>query len=111
MAAARRWTTLLARALDKHVVDAVTEARGAHWARVSPVLAERELAELGVPDQLAAGALRLACGSEGVAVLPRAPWLSQAACIDAARAAWQAAGATVAVTCPTPLSARRWRAP
>ena len=36
--------------------------------------------------------------------------MAQAACIDAARAAWQAAGVTVAVACPSELSARRWRA-
>ncbi|HUC13805.1 MAG TPA: hypothetical protein VMS00_05070, partial [Acidimicrobiales bacterium] len=46
----------------------------------------------------------------GVATLPRAPWLAQAACVDAARAAWQAAGMTVRVTCPSEMSARRWRA-
>jgi conjugative relaxase-like TrwC/TraI family protein len=107
---AGRWTSPLARALDQRVVDAATQARSAHLARVSPVLAERELAELGVPDQLFASALSLACGSEGVAVVPWAPWLAQAACIDAARAAWQAAGAAVAVSCPTTLSARRWQA-
>ncbi len=87
-----------------------SEARFAHLAQVSPALAEGELGELRVPPQVAGAALALACDGAGVATLPRAPWLAQAACVDAARAAWQAAGMTVRVTCPSELSARRWRA-
>jgi hypothetical protein len=52
----------------------------------------------------------LACSGEGVAVLPPAPWLDQAACADVARAIWQAAGMTIEVACPSELSAHRWRA-
>src|SRR5579875_1635312 len=78
--------------------------------RVGPALAEQQLACLGYDGPVAAAARWLACGPEGVAVVPSAPWLAQAACIDAARAVWQAAGTTVEVTCPTDLEARRWRA-
>ena len=105
-----RWTTSLASQLDRRVVDLETEARFAHLAQVSPVIAERELADLGTAPAVAQVAVRLACAGAGIDVLPRAPWLAQAACIDAARAAWQAAGVMVAVACPSELSARRWRA-
>ena len=106
----RRWTTVLAGEIDRRVLDAASEARFAHLAQVSPVLAESELEELRAPPQVAGAALALVCDGAGVATLPRAPWLAQAACVDAARAAWQAAGMTVQVTCPSELSARRWRA-
>jgi conjugative relaxase-like TrwC/TraI family protein len=108
--APRRFTTGLAALLDRKVLDEATEARFAHLAQVSPVLAERELADLGWPSDVGAAAASLTCGGEGVVVLPRAPWLTQAACIDAARAAWQAAGVDVRVASPSPLSTRRWRA-
>ncbi len=107
---ARRWTTALADGIDRRVLDMASEARFAHLAQVSPALAEGELGELRVPPKVAGAALALACDGAGVATLPRAPWLAQAACVDAARAAWQAAGMTVRVTCPSELSARRWRA-
>ncbi len=107
---ARRWTTLLADEIDRRVLDMASEARFAHLAQVSPALAEAELGELRVPPHVSGAALGLACDGAGVATLPRAPWLAQAACVDAARAAWQAAGMTVRVTCPSELSARRWRA-
>ena len=107
---ARRWTTLLARDIDRRVLDMASEARFAHLAQVSPVLAESELEELRAGPEVAGAALALVCDGAGVATLPRAPWLAQAACVDAARAAWQAAGMTVRVTCPSELSARRWRA-
>ncbi len=106
----RRWTTSLADQLDRKVVDLATEARFAHLPAVMPALADGELAALGTPAGVASYAIRLACGGEGVALVPRAPWLAQAACIDAARAAWQAAGMTVRLACPSELSARRWRA-
>jgi conjugative relaxase-like TrwC/TraI family protein len=108
--APRRWTTGLAALLDRKVIDEATEARFAHLAQVSPVLAERELVDLGWPSDVRAAAASLTCGGEGVVVLPRAPWLTQAACIDASRAVWQAAGVDVRVASPSPLSARRWRA-
>ena len=108
--AQRRWTTSLADQVDQKVVDLATEARFAHLPAVMPALADGELAALGTPAGVASYAIRLACGGEGVALLPRAPWLAQAACIDAARAAWQAAGMTVRLACPSELSARRWRA-
>ncbi len=107
---ARRWTTVLADGIDRRVLDMASEARFAHLAQVSPALAEGELGELRVPPEVAGAARALACDGAGVATLPRAPWLAQAACVDAARAAWQAAGMTVRVTCPSDLSARRWRA-
>jgi conjugative relaxase-like TrwC/TraI family protein len=107
---ARRWTTALATETDRRVLDTESEARFAHLAQVSPVLAESELEELRAPPQVAGAALALVCDGAGVATLPRAPWLAQAACVDAARAAWQAAGMAVRVTCPSELSARRWRA-
>ena len=106
----RWWTSSLADQLDRRVVDMATEARFAHLAPVMPALAHSELADLGTPAGVASHAIRLACGGEGVALLPRGPWLAQAACIDAARAAWQAAGMTVRLACPSELSARRWRA-
>ncbi len=107
---ARRWTTALADGIDRRVLDMASEARFAHLAQVSPALAEGELGELRVPPEVAGAGLALACDGAGIATLPRAPWLAQAACVDAARAAWQAAGMTVRVTCPSELSARRWRA-
>jgi len=106
----RRWTTALASEIDQRVLDMASEARFAHLAQVSPVLAESELEELRAPPRVAGAAFVLACNGAGVATLPRAPWLAQAACVDAARAAWQAAGMTVRVMCPSELSARRWRA-
>ena len=92
------------------LVDLAVEARFARSAQVSPAVAELELAALGTGGRLARAACQLACSGEGVAVLPPAPWLDQAACVDAARAIWQAAGMTVEVACPSELSARRWRA-
>jgi conjugative relaxase-like TrwC/TraI family protein len=106
----RRWTTVLANEIDQKVLGTASEARFARLAQVSPVLAEGELDELGTAPQVAGAARGLVCDGAGVATLPRAPWLAQAACVDAARAAWQAAGITVRVTCPSELSARRWRA-
>jgi len=106
----RRWTTVLASEIDQKVLGTASEARFAHLAQVSPVLAEGELDELRTAPQVAGAALALVSDGAGVATLPRAPWLAQAACVDAARAAWQAAGITVRVTCPSELSARRWRA-
>jgi conjugative relaxase-like TrwC/TraI family protein len=107
---AQRWTTALASGTDARVLDMATEGRFAHLAQVSPVLAESELEQLRAPPQVAVTALALVSDGAGVATLPRAPWLAQAACVDAARSAWQAAGMTVRVTCPSELSARRWRA-
>jgi conjugative relaxase-like TrwC/TraI family protein len=108
--AARTWTTSLARHLDRQVIEQASEARFAHLAEVNPALAVPELGALGVSGPLAAIAARLACSGEGVSVLPRAPWLAQAACIDAARAVWQAAGMAVRVSSPSELADRRWRA-
>ncbi len=105
-----RWTTALASALDNHVVDTAFEARFAHLAQVDQGQAEHEMASLGIDPDIARAATRLACGGEGIAVLPRAAWLSQVACVDAARAAWQAAGVVVEVSCPSNLEGRRWRA-
>jgi conjugative relaxase-like TrwC/TraI family protein len=105
-----RWTTVRANHLDDRVVELAQEARSARTAKVSQVVAEVELAALGTVGRLARAASQLACSGEGVAVLPAAPWLDQAACADAARAIWQAAGMTVEVACPSELSARRWRA-
>ncbi len=82
----RRWTTNLASQLDQRVLDLATEARFARMAEVMPALAEAELGYLCPPARAISEAVRLACGPEGVAVLPRGPWLAQAACIDAARA-------------------------
>jgi hypothetical protein len=105
-----RWTTVRANQLDDRVVELAEQARSARSAQASPVVAEVELAALGTGGRLARAASQLACSGEGVAVLPPAPWLDQAACADAARAIWQAAGMTVEVACPSELSARRWRA-
>ncbi len=105
-----RWTTTKATQLDDSIVHLAVEARSAHMAQASPAVAEVELAALGTGGRLARAASQLACSGEGVAVLPAAPWLDQAACADAARAIWQAAGMTVEVACPSELSARRWRA-
>jgi hypothetical protein len=105
-----RWTTGRVNQLDDRVVELAEQARSARSAQASPVVAEVELAALGTGGRLAWAASQLACSGEGVAVLPAAPWLDQAACADAARAIWQAAGMTVEVACPSELSARRWRA-
>ncbi len=109
-AARARWTSARASQLDGRVIDLAIEARFAHSAQVSPAVAELELLALGTHGRLARAAFALACSGEGVAVLPAAPWLDQAACADAARAIWQAAGMSVEVACPSDLSARRWRA-
>ena len=105
-----RWTSARATQLDNRVVDLAVEARFARTAKVSPAVAELELSALGTGGRLARAAFQLTCSGEGVAVLPAAPWLDQAACADAARAIWQAAGMSVQVACPSDLSARRWRA-
>lgn len=107
--AERLWTSAFADALDRHVVDAAFEARLAHLAQVDRHLAEQQLSSLGIHGPTAVAAAQLACGGEGVAVVPRAPWLAQAACIDAARSAWQAAGFAVEVRVPTDIAALRWR--
>jgi len=106
----RTWTTSLASRLDSRVVDLAVEARYAHVAEVSPALAWPELEALGTEGPTAAFGAELACSGHGVSVVAPAPWLAQAGCIDAARAVWQAAGMSVRVSCPSELSARRWRA-
>ncbi|HTT91219.1 MAG TPA: MobF family relaxase, partial [Acidimicrobiales bacterium] len=110
MATAKKWTTSLADRLDQRVVELAAEARFTRTGQVMPDLAASELAGLGTPPGVASEAMRLACGPDGVAIVPKGPWLAQAACIDAARAVWQAAGMTVHLACPSELSARRWRA-
>ncbi len=67
-----RWTTSLASELDRRVVDLGTEARFAHLAEVSPVIAEREIADLGTAPGVAQVAIRLACAGAGIDLLPRA---------------------------------------
>ena len=67
-----RWTTSLASELDRRVVDLETEARFAHLAEVSPVIAEREIADLGTAPGVAQVAIRLACAGAGIDLLPRA---------------------------------------
>ena len=106
----KRWTTTLASQLDQRVLDLAADARFAHMAEVMPALAAAELEYLRPPSGAISEGVRLACGPEGVTIVPRGPWLAQAACIDAARAAWQAAGVTVGLACPSELAARRWRA-
>jgi conjugative relaxase-like TrwC/TraI family protein len=108
--AGRSWTTRLAHHLDGRVLDLAVQARSANLAAVNPTLADGELAALGIGGPVALAGAYLACSGEGVSVLPRAPWLVQAACIDAARAAWQAAGIQVRVSSPSELADRRWRA-
>ena len=105
-----RWTSPLARLLDAEIMQSAAQARRAHLAEVNPAVAWPELAALGFGGQAAEVAVRLACSGEGISVLPRGPWLAQAACIDAARAVWQAAGISVHVSSPSELSERRWRA-
>ncbi|MGC8625968.1 MAG: MobF family relaxase [Acidimicrobiales bacterium] len=102
-------TSAFADALDRHVFDAAFEARLAHMAQVDRHLAGQQLESLGAHGPIAVAAAQLACGGEGVAVVPRAPWLAQAACIDAARSTWQAAGFAVEVMVPTDIAALRWR--
>jgi len=102
--------TGLASHFDREVQTAALVGRSAHMAAVAPAVARLELAALGFSQPTSEVALRLACCGFGVEVLPRAPWLAQAACVDAARAVWQAAGMSVAVACPTEAGERRWRA-
>ena len=106
----RRWTTSLARHLDRQVAAAALEGQSAHWAQVAPVLAWQEVETLGFTAAAAQAGVGLACSGRAIDTVPRAAWLEQAACLDAARAAWQAAGMTVLVAAPSELSARRWRA-
>jgi conjugative relaxase-like TrwC/TraI family protein len=105
-----RWTSPLARHLDRHVAQSATGARSAHLAEVSPALARLELGVLGLGGQTAEVGARLACSGEGISVVPPGPWLAQAASIDAARAVWQAAGMSVGVSSPSEMSEWRWRA-
>jgi hypothetical protein len=105
-----RFTTGRAVEVDRRVVDLAVEARFAHLAAPDRALAEAELAALGISGPLSRAAVSLACSGEGVAVVPAAPWLDQAACIDAARAVWHAGGVAVEVACPSELAERRWRA-
>ncbi|MGH9104585.1 MAG: hypothetical protein ACRDZX_01870, partial [Acidimicrobiales bacterium] len=105
-----RWTSALARHFDQAVLDAAAEARFAHLAEVSPLLAEAELGALGFRGEAAEAGARLACSGAGIAVVPRGPWLAQAACIDAARAIWQASGISVQLASPSDVAERRWRA-
>src|SRR5579875_1614579 len=100
----------LARHFDAQVTSAAIEGRQAHLAAVAPAIVRQELAALGHSGPFAASATHLACSGSAIEVLARAPWLVQAACLDAARAAWQAAGVTVAVCCPSEDAERRWRA-
>jgi conjugative relaxase-like TrwC/TraI family protein len=105
-----RWTTELALELDQKVLRAVGEARRAHLAEVSPVVAAAVLNELGFAGEAAKVASELACSGAGISVVPRGPWLAQAACVDTARAIWQAGGYQVHVEAPGELSYRRWLA-
>jgi len=105
-----RWSTGLARQLDDHVVARALGSRPAGTARVAPELAWAELEALGFDTQTARVACHIVCSGEGVSVVGPGPWLNQATCIDAARAAWQAGGVGVRVAAPTELSAMRWRA-
>ena len=56
---AQRWTTLLASNTDRRVLSTASEARFAHLAQVSPLLAEAELDELQAPPEVAGAALGL----------------------------------------------------
>jgi hypothetical protein len=105
-----RWTSPLARHLDRHIAESATGARSARLAQVSPALARLELGALGHGGQTAEVGAHLACSGEGISVVPPGPWLAQAASIDAARAVWQAAGMSVGVSSPSEMSEWRWRA-
>ncbi|HTV10794.1 MAG TPA: MobF family relaxase [Acidimicrobiales bacterium] len=105
-----RWTTPLADRLDREILGTAHGSRSARLAEVSPALASAQLTELGLDGQAAELGARLAASGEGISVIPRGPWLAQAAAVDAARAAWQAAGVGVKVLSPTEVSAARWRA-
>jgi conjugative relaxase-like TrwC/TraI family protein len=102
--------TGLASHFDEEVINAAVEGRSAHVGKVTPTLAYQEIAALGFSGAIAEAAAQVACSGFALEVLPRAPWLAQAACLDAARAAWQAAGVTVTLACPNENSERRWRA-
>ncbi len=95
---------------DDEVLDAALDGRFAHLAEVPRVVAEAELAALGFGGGTAEAALALACSGHAISVVGPAGWMAQAACVDAARAAWQAAGVPVAVATPSELGARRWQA-
>jgi hypothetical protein len=100
----------LGRHFDRQVINAAVEGRSAHVAAVAAAVAHEELSALGFSPPVADAAARLACSGSAIEVLPRAPWLAQAECLDAARAAWQAAGINVTVSCPSKESETRWRA-
>ncbi|HMK96921.1 MAG TPA: MobF family relaxase [Acidimicrobiales bacterium] len=106
----RRWANPAADALDRQVLESTRASRAGRFAQVSPAVAQAELEALGMDGPAAEAGARLACSGDGVSVLPRGPWLAQAACADAARAVLQAGGMTVRVASPTELSAARWRA-
>jgi conjugative relaxase-like TrwC/TraI family protein len=106
----RRWTTGLAAHYDAEVRALASEGRTSHLAEVPLRIARQELEALGTGPATAAAALQLACGGAAVEALPRGPWLAQAACLDAARAIWQAAGMAVMVAAPSEASQARWRA-
>ena len=104
-----RWTTSLAGHFDRQVTSAEVEGRLAHLGEVTAELAWQELEALGFGGVTARAGAELACSGRALEVLPRAPWLAQAACLDAARAVWQAAGMTVLVASPSSTSEMRWR--
>jgi conjugative relaxase-like TrwC/TraI family protein len=107
-----RWTTTTARQQDQAVL-AAARARPVGRAKVPDALLD------GILDDrphLGAGArdlVRRLAGEDAVAVLDgeagRDRLMQQAAVLDAARAAWQAAGARVAVDAP-PAVVSRWMA-
>jgi conjugative relaxase-like TrwC/TraI family protein len=106
----QRWTTGLAGHVDGQVSSWAMEGRFAHLAEVPFSLASRELEALGMAGPVAGVALQLVCSGAAVEAIPRAPWLVQAGCLDAARAAWQSGGVSVQVMSPTAASEGRWRA-
>ncbi len=103
-------STPLAGRYDTELVELATRGQFAHLAEVSPEIAELELGYLGCSGPAWSAALQLACSGHAISVVAPGPWLAQAACIDAARAVWQAAGAEVTVATPSALALRRWQA-
>lgn len=91
---------------DLRAIDLAAKVARERFVHVPRAIVRVELDELDVPAREREAAEKLVLGNGAVAVVGPGPWLCQAAVLDAARAAWQAAGAGVGVLSPSP---ERWR--
>jgi conjugative relaxase-like TrwC/TraI family protein len=107
---ARRWTTVRARSLDDAMV-AMVDGRWRSAGLVPPDTVEAAITSRpGLDGDQQAAVRRLTIGGSGVDVLAPGCLVRQAGVVDAARAAWEAAGHRVAVLTRSEDAEARWRA-